>query len=139
LIYESKIAHIGIAVENIDKAEKVFSAVLGTAPKHREDLPDHLVKTVTFCLGDSEIELLEGTSEKSPIKKFRADAKRDAIHHLAIEVADINEKIAELLDKGFDIIDGYPRQGKEGSKVAFVHPKGTGGVLLELVQKQNNP
>ncbi len=128
-----KISHIGIAVNNLEESVKLYETFLKDVQVHWEEVEDQKVKVAAIPLGDSKIELLEPTSDESPIAKF-IEKKGTGIHHMAIEVDNI-EEILEILDKsGFRLIDKKPRIGAMGMKIAFVHPKSTSGVLLEICQ-----
>ncbi len=127
-----KIDHIGIAVKSIDDA-KIFYEAIGLFVSHVETVEDQGVKTAFLKIGESNIELLEPIDESSPVFKF-LEKRGGGIHHIAIEVEDINSMLAVLKDKGFRLIDEKPRIGAHGKLIAFVHPKTTGGVLLELCQ-----
>jgi methylmalonyl-CoA/ethylmalonyl-CoA epimerase len=129
-----KIDHIGIAVENLAGAVPIYAALTGHPPEHFEDIPKEKVKTAFFSVGESNLELLEATDPESPIAKFIAKNGRGGIHHVCVAVKDIVAKIAELKAAGIPLVDEVPRQGAHGKLVAFVHPKGTGGVLIELAQ-----
>lgn len=132
---ETKIIdHIGIAVNSIDEAMKFWEGALGVKCHGVEEVADQKVKTAFLPIDDSEIELLEGTSEDSPVSKFIAK-NGQGIQHIAIRVADIEAALAELKEKGVRLIDEKPRIGAGGAKIAFLHPKATGGVLLELCQR----
>lgn len=132
---ETKIIdHIGIAVNSIDEAMKFWEGALGVKCHGVEEVADQKVKTAFLPIDDSEIELLEGTSEDSPVSKFIAK-NGQGIQHIAIRVADIEAALAELKEKGVRLIDEKPRRGAGGAKIAFLHPKATGGVLLELCQR----
>ena len=132
---ETKIIdHIGIAVNSIDEAMKFWEGVLGVKCHGVEEVAEQKVKTAFLPIDDSEIELLEGTSEDSPVSKFIAK-NGQGIQHIAIRVADIEAALAELKEKGVRLIDEKPRIGAGGAKIAFLHPKATGGVLLELCQR----
>lgn len=128
-----KINHIGIATNGIDEALKFWSDALGLENVHTEIVVDQKVKVAMLPIGESRIELLEPTSDDSPISKFLAK-RGPGIHHIAVEVADIEAALANLKSQGMRLIDESPRVGAEGCLVAFVHPASTGGVLLELVQ-----
>ena len=128
-----KINHIGIATKGIDEALKFWSDALGLDNVHTEIVVDQKVKVAMLPLGESRIELLEPTSDDSPISKFLAK-RGPGIHHIAVEVDDIEAALATLKSQGMRLIDESPRVGAEGCLVAFVHPASTGGVLLELVQ-----
>lgn len=132
---ETKIIdHIGIAVNSIDEAMKFWEGALGVKCHGVEEVAEQKVKTAFLPIDDSEIELLEGTSEDSPVSKFIAK-NGQGIQHIAIRVADIEAALAELKEKGVRLIDEKPRIGAGGAKIAFLHPKVTGGVLLELCQR----
>ena len=132
---ETKIIdHIGIAVNSIDEAMKFWEGALGVKCHGVEEVAEQKVKTAFLPIDDSEIELLEGTSEDSPVSKFIAK-NGQGIQHIAITVADIEAALAELKEKGVRLIDEKPRIGAGGAKIAFLHPKATGGVLLELCQR----
>ena len=128
-----KINHLGIATNGIDEALKFWADSLGLENVHTETVEDQKVRVAMLPLGESRIELLEPTSENSPISKF-LEKRGGGIHHIAVEVADIVVSLKQLKDKGARLIDESPRVGAEGCLVAFVHPAATGGVLLELVQ-----
>ena len=132
---ETKIIdHIGIAVNSIDEAMKFWEGALGVKCHGVEEVAEQKVKTAFLPIDDSEIELLEGTSEDSPVSKFIAK-NGQGIQHIAIRVADIEAALAELKEKGVRLIDEKPRIGAGGAKIAFLHPKAAGGVLLELCQR----
>lgn len=126
--------HIGIAVKSIDEALKFWEGTLGIKCHGVEEVADQKVKTAFLPLGDTEVELLEGTSTESPVSKF-IEAKGEGIHHLAIRVENLEAALAELKEKGVRLIDEKPRLGAGGAKIAFLHPKATGGILLELSER----
>lgn len=128
------IDHIGIAVKSIDESLKFWEDTLGIKCHDVEEVAEQKVKTAFLPVEDTEIELLEGTSEESPVAKFIA-AKGEGIHHLAIRVDNLEEALAELKAKGVRLIDEKPRCGAGGAKIAFLHPKATGGILLELSER----
>ncbi len=128
------IDHIGIAVRKIEESKKLYTDILGLTALGEETIEEQKVKVCFIPCGDSEIELLESTSPEGPIAKF-LDAKGEGIHHLALRVDDIEAAIAEMKAKGFRMIDEKSRYGAGGAKIAFVHPKATNGVLLELSQR----
>jgi methylmalonyl-CoA/ethylmalonyl-CoA epimerase len=128
-----KIDHIGIATRGIDEAAKFYRDVLGLEVAEIEDVAEQKVRVAMLPIGESRIELLEATSEDSPISRF-LEKRGPGIHHLAVRVDDIQIALAELKQKGARLIDEEPRRGAGGCLVAFVHPSSTGGVLLELVQ-----
>jgi len=128
-----KINHLGIATNGIDEALKFWSNALGLENVHTEIVEDQKVRVAMLPVGESRIELLEPTSEDSPISKF-LEKRGPGIHHIAVEVDDINAALAKLKAQGMRLIDAEPRIGAEGCLVAFVHPSAAGGVLLELIQ-----
>lgn len=128
-----KINHLGIATKGIDEALKFWSDALGLENVHTEIVEDQKVRVAMLPIGESRVELLEPTSEDSPISKF-LEKRGGGIHHIAVEVDDIEASLAKLKSQGMRLIDESPRIGAEGCLVAFVHPSSTSGVLLELVQ-----
>ena len=128
------IDHIGIAVKSIDESLKFWEDTLGIKCHGVEEVAEQKVKTAFLPVEETEIELLEGTSEESPVAKFIA-AKGEGIHHLAIRVDNLEEALAELKATGVRLIDEKPRCGAGGAKIAFLHPKATGGILLELSER----
>jgi methylmalonyl-CoA epimerase len=128
-----KIDHIAIAVSSIDDALKVFGEVFGLKADHIEEIPDQKVKAATVRIGDTNIEFIEPTDPESGVAKF-VEKKGEGIHHIAVEVADIDAELKALEDRGVALIDKQARKGLAG-RIAFVHPKSTKGVLMELVQK----
>jgi methylmalonyl-CoA epimerase len=128
-----KINHLGIATKGIDEALSFWSQALGLENIHTEVVEDQKVRVAMLPIGESRIELLEPTSTDSPISKF-LEKRGGGIHHIAIEVEDINLALARLKENGVRLIDESPRIGAEGCLVAFVHPSSANGVLLELVQ-----
>lgn len=126
--------HIGIAVKSIDEALKFWEGALGIKCHGVEEVADQKVKTAFLPIDDTEVELLEGTSPESPVSKF-IEAKGEGIHHLAIRVENLESALEELKAKGVRLIDEKPRLGAGGAKIAFLHPKATGGVLLELSER----
>ncbi|PLX32502.1 MAG: methylmalonyl-CoA epimerase [Clostridiales bacterium] len=128
-----KIDHIGIAVKDLEKALEFYEA-LGMKADGTEVVEEQKVKVAFLPTGDSEIELLESTSEDGPIARH-IEKKGEGIQHLALRVENIEEAIADLMEKGVRMIDQKPRYGAGGAKIAFVHPKSTNGILLELTER----
>jgi methylmalonyl-CoA epimerase len=128
-----KINHLGIATKGIDEALKFWADALGLENVHTETVVDQKVRVAMLPLGEARIELLEPTDDDSPISKF-IEKRGGGIHHVAIDVDDINVCLKQLKDAGARLIDESPRVGAEGCLVAFVHPSSAGGVLVELVQ-----
>ncbi len=129
-----KIEHIGIAVKNIETANKLFASLFGKPHYKIEEVISEGVKTSFFEVGPNKIELLEGTSAQSPISKFIAK-KGEGIHHIAFLVDDIYTEIERLKKEGFTVLSETPKKGADNKKVAFLHPKSTNGVLIELCQE----
>lgn len=129
-----KIDHIGIAVSKLDEAVKLYTAICGHAPEHFEEVADQKVKTAFFSVGESHLELLEATAPDSPIAKYIEKQGRGGIHHICVAVDNVEQKLAELKAAGIALIDEKPRRGAHNKLIAFVHPKSTGGVLIELSQ-----
>ncbi len=129
----TKINHVGIAVTSIDETLKVYTEVLGLKLKDIEVVVEQKVKTALIPVGESMIELIESTDPGSTIAKFITD-RGEGLHHIALEVSSIDKTLAEMASKGVAMIDTKPRGGVEKSKVAFMHPKGTKRVLIELVE-----
>ena len=130
-----KIEHIGIAVKDIDEAEKRFAKLLNTLSYKREVVESEGVVTSFFKTGESKIELLAPTRPDSPIQKY-LDKKGEGMHHIAFEVDDIEQKIATLKQEGFILINDQPKDGADNKRIAFIHPKSTGGVLVEICQEK---
>ncbi|AAR36693.1 methylmalonyl-CoA epimerase [Geobacter sulfurreducens] len=129
----SKINHIGIAVTSLDAAVPFYRDNLGMAFTGTEEVAEQKVRVAFFQIGETKIELLEPTAEDSPIAKF-LEKNGNGIHHIAYEVDDIEAAIAKLVADGARMIDSSPRNGAHGARIAFVHPKSSGGVLTELCQ-----
>lgn len=130
-----KLSHIGVAVANLTEAVSVFSTLLEKEPECFEEIADQKIKTAIFVLGDSRIELLVGTSADSPISKF-LEKRGPGIHHMAIRVDDLDGELARLTEAGVRLIDSTPRIGAEGARIAFIHPKATAGILVELQEQK---
>ena len=128
-----KINHLGIATKGIDEALAFWQDALGLENVHTEIVEEQKVRVAMLPLGESRIELLEATSDDSPISKF-LEKRGPGIHHIAVEVEDIEASLQQLKAKGMRLIDQTPRIGAENCLVAFVHPSSANGVLLELVQ-----
>lgn len=132
-----KIDHLGIAVEDLEASVQIFRDTLGLEFAGEETVAEQKVRTAFFPLGESSIELLEPTDPDSPVAKFIA--KRGAgIHHIALRVDDVAKAIAELTARGVRMIDAVPRDGAHGAKIAFIHPKSTPGLLVEICQRKED-
>ena len=129
-----KIEHIGIAVKDLGVSNLVFEKLFGAAPYKSEEVASEGVKTSFFRNGPNKIELLEATNPDSPIAKF-IEKKGEGIHHIAFDVEDIVAEIERLKGEGFVVINEVPKKGADNKLVAFLHPKGTNGVLIELCQE----
>lgn len=129
-----KIEHIGIAVKSLNDSNLLFEKLFGKAPYKQEVVEGEGVKTSFFMNGPNKIELLEATNADSPIAKF-IEKKGEGIHHIAFDVEDIYKEINRLKDEGFIILNEIPKKGADNKLVAFLHPKGTNGVLIELCQE----
>lgn len=129
-----KIEHIGIAVKNLKESNDLFTKLFGAAPYKMEEVASEGVNTSFFMNGPNKIELLEATNEDSPIAKFIAK-KGEGIHHIAFDVEDIVSEIERLKKEGFIVLNEVPKKGADNKLVAFLHPKSTNGVLIELCQE----
>lgn len=129
-----KLDHIGIAVENLDESVAFYRDALGLKMHGTETVEEQKVRVAFFPLGDTEIELLESTDPEGPIAKYIA-AKGQGIQHLAFRVKDLEKSLAQMKAQGVRLIDEKPRYGAGGAKIAFLHPKSTNGVLVELCQR----
>ena len=129
-----KIEHIGIAVANLKDASLIYEKLFGAPAYKEEEVASEGVKTAFFRSGPNKIELLEATNPESPIAKFIAK-KGEGIHHIAFEVEDIVFEIARLKTEGFIILNEIPKKGADNKLIAFLHPKSTNGVLIELCQE----
>lgn len=130
-----KIEHIGIAVKNLEKSNQLFSSLFGKKPYKTEAVESEGVATSFFEVGPNKIELLEGTSIESPISKF-IDKNGEGIHHIAFEVENIHSEIKRLKKEGFKLINEKPKHGADNKLIAFLHPKSSNGVLIELCQER---
>ncbi len=129
-----KIEHIGIAVKDLDTSNELFAALFGTAHYKTEEVASEGVKTSFFKVGFNKIELLEATTAESPIAKF-IEKKGEGVHHIAFAVKDIVSEIKRLKSEGFIVLNEKPKKGADNKLVAFLHPKSTNGVLIELCQE----
>lgn len=129
-----KLDHIAIAVHNVEEAARFYQDMLGLELRNIEVVKEQKTKVGFFSIGESNIELVEPADDDSPLVKF-LETKGPGIHHLCFEVEDIEGEIKTLTEKGALLIDKNPRPGAHQTRVAFLHPKGTGGVLIELSQK----
>lgn len=130
-----KIEHLGIAVDSIEKSLPVFEALLGASCYKIESVPSEGVRTAFIQVGESKIELLEATIPDSPIAKYLAK-RGSGIHHIAFDVADIETEIKRLAENDFELIHTSPKDGADNKLIAFLHPKSTEGILVELCQEK---
>jgi len=131
----TKISHIAIAVSDIAAAGRSFEKLTGTKVEREEDVPEQKVRVVMLPIGESRLELVGPLDASSTVAKFISKCG-EGIHHVCFEVLDINSELKRLKDEGFQLIDETPRRGADGNLIAFIHPRTTGGVLVELSQKK---
>ena len=131
----TKIDHIGIAVKNLDETLKFYEDIMGIKCVSKEVVEEQKVRVAFLPIGDTEVELLESTHEDGPIAKF-IEKKGEGIQHIAFKVDNIEEAIKELQEKGVRLIDEQPRYGAGGARIAFLHPKSTSGVLIEISERE---
>ena len=130
-----KLEHIGIAVKDLEQAEALFSRLLQTKPYKREVVESEGVTTSFFLLGDVKFELLAATNSESPIAKF-IEKRGEGIHHLAFESENIEQELSERKAQDIQLIQKTPKDGADNKRIAFLHPKSTGGVLWELCEEK---
>jgi methylmalonyl-CoA epimerase len=131
----NEISHIGIAVKSIAETQKFYEK-LGLKVSEIEEVPSQKVKVAFLQIGESRLELVEPTSEDSTIAKF-IEKKGEGVQHIAFEVEDIKKELQHAVEQGIDLIDKEPRQGAHGATIAFLHPKSSNGVLVELCQEKH--
>ena len=129
-----KLSHVGIAVKNLEESKKIFSRLFQTENVKTETVADQKVNIAFFHVGGASVELTESTVPDSPVGKF-LERRGEGVHHLSFEVDDIRAEIVRLKAEGFQLIDEEPRKGAGGYWIAFIHPKSTNGVLVEISQK----
>lgn len=129
-----RIEHIGIAVSDLDKAEALYAALLGTPGYKRETVESEAVITSFFQVGPNKVELLQSTRPDGPIAKA-IEKRGEGIHHIAFEVADIRVEMERLKGAGFHLLNEEPKRGADNKLVCFIHPRSTNGVLIELTQE----
>lgn len=130
-----KIGHVAIAVNNLEEAARFYKDVLGLKFSGIETITDQKTRAVFFKIGEASLELVQPTESDSPLMKF-LESRGPGIHHLCLEVDDVEGEAKAILDKGAALVDPKPGPGAHGTKVVFVHPKSTGGVLIELCERQ---
>ena len=131
-----KIDHLGIAVSSIDSGKKFWQDIMGLELEGTETVEEQKVTTAFMPVGESEVELLESTSPDGPVAKY-IEKKGAGLQHVACRVDNIDEALAELKEKGVKLIDQTPRNGAGGARIAFLHPKATGGILVELCERND--
>jgi len=132
-----KLDHIGIAVKSIEETKKLYADILGLLHEGSETVEEQKVTTAFFPVGDTEIELLESTAPDGPIAKY-LEKRGEGVQHLAFRVDNIEAALEELKAKGVKLIDEKPRKGAGGAKIAFLHPKSTYGVLVEISEREDH-
>ncbi|HET7420104.1 MAG TPA: methylmalonyl-CoA epimerase [Candidatus Dormibacteraeota bacterium] len=128
-----KIHHVGVAVDDMDEAIRLYTSTFGAEVTHRTTSEQDGLEAAFLRAGDSEVELLRPLREDTPVGKFLA-RRGPGLHHLAVAVEDIDQALADAREQGLELIDETPRVGLHGSRIAFVHPRSFGGVLTELVE-----
>ena len=128
------IDHVGIAVKSIEQAGKFYTEILGLKIQDIENVADQKVNVAFLPITDSEVELLESTEPDGPVSKY-IDARGEGVQHIAFRVENIGEALEELKSKGVRLIDQTPRNGAGGARIAFIHPKETNGVLVEICER----
>lgn len=128
-----RIDHLGIAVRDLEAATARYAVLVGHGPAHLEEVPSQKVRVAIFDVGGSRIELLQATAADSPIAKF-VEKRGEGVHHVCLRVADLEAAITRLAGEGLEVLPGAGSSGANGTRVAFLHPKGTHGVLVELVE-----
>lgn len=128
------IDHVGLAVRDLEEAVEHYRRAFGVEPAHRETVPDQGVEEVLFRVGTSYIQLLGALGPETPVGRF-LERRGEGVHHVAYRVGDVAAALARLKGLGIPLVDEAPRSGSRGTTVAFVHPKGMGGVLVELVEE----
>jgi methylmalonyl-CoA/ethylmalonyl-CoA epimerase len=132
----SHIEHIGIAVSNLEKAIEFYETVFGLECYKIEEVAEQKVRTAFLMIGQTKIELLESTDPEGPVGKF-IEKKGEGIHHIAFAVENIEKQLTHAENSGIKLIDSNPRKGAEGLDIAFLHPKSTSGVLIEICENKN--
>ena len=129
----TQIDHVGIAVSDLDQAVEHYRRTFGIEPAHRERMDDQGVEEVLFAVGESYVQLLGALGPQTPVGRF-LERRGPGVHHVAYRVDSVAEALDDLRANGVPLVDQEPRAGSRGTRIAFVHPKGVGGVLVELVE-----
>jgi methylmalonyl-CoA/ethylmalonyl-CoA epimerase len=132
-----RIDHIGVAVEDAAKAARIFCELLGAEPAGEEDLESEGLRVISVAAGEDTIEFFEPTQADHTVRRF-LDKRGNALHHICIEVDDLDAELARLDKLGAELVDRVPRSGAEARRVAFLHPRSTGGVLIELSERSGS-
>lgn len=132
-----KIDHIGVAVKDLKEIEQTLKEAFDLSPEFTEEVKDQLVDVLGYNIGDSTIEYLAAKSDNSPIAKF-IEKRGPGLHHIAYRVENLEQTLLHLKNKGFQLIDEQPRNGADGKKIAFIHPKSSNGILIELCEVVKN-
>jgi methylmalonyl-CoA/ethylmalonyl-CoA epimerase len=130
----TQIDHVGIAVSNLDEAVEHYRRTFGIEPTHRERMSDQGVEEVLFAVGESYVQLLGALGPETPVGRF-LERRGPGVHHVAYRVESVADALEDLRTAGVPLVDEEPRAGSRGTRIAFVHPKGVGGVLVELVEE----
>jgi methylmalonyl-CoA/ethylmalonyl-CoA epimerase len=134
-----RISHIGVAVRDLEEALRLYRDLLGLELAHTEEVPDQQVRVAMLRVGGTRIELLAPLAPDSPVGRFLGKQPSGGVHHIAYAVDDLEAALRELRSAGVALIDQAPRPGAHGARVAFLHPRSTGGVLTELCQEPRDP
>jgi len=129
-----RIAHIAIAVRSVDEASRFFEQVLGLRRERTEVVETERAKVAFFPVGGTEIELVEGMEPGNPLERF-LEKRGEGIHHVCLEVANLDETMGKLRQAGVPLLDETPRPGADGTRACFIHPKGAHGILIELIER----
>ncbi len=133
-----KVDHVAIAVPNLEDAIQLYTSILGKGPEHLEEVADQKVRAAFFGVGETNLELLFPTAVESPITNFLQKNPKGGLHHICLEVENLEAHLEKLKAQGIKLIDEKPRIGAHNKRIAFVHPKSTGGVLIELSEPQDH-
>jgi len=129
----TQIDHVGIAVSDLEEAVEHYRRTFGIEPTHRERMDDQGVEEVLFAVGESYVQLLGALGSQTPVGRF-LERRGPGVHHVAYRVDSVDEALDDLRENGVPLVDEQPRAGSRGTRIAFVHPRGVGGVLVELVE-----
>ena len=130
----NRLNHVAIAVDSLEEAAELFSSLLGCEAGRPEEIPDQKVRVAHIPVGDASIELVEPMSADSPVSRF-IEKRGQGLHHICLDVEDLDVAVETLEKRGFSLIDSQPREAAAGRRIAFLHPRTTGGVLIELSER----